>query len=180
MQAWRFLIGQTRTVTTCLRTRSKLGCTAHLISSSNTAIGCLDGRRISFDHPLYSGRPVREAIVCKGDDLLPACCGGFSRHPRGLRVRLDARLLAMIHGCTGPLVFALAGAVIVIMSPWWIRHEQEQGRLRYTMEEAESRNPRSWLTFFAVLMTILSAVQLFLGASSDTLFQLRLLFSSCP
>ncbi len=35
----------------------------------------------------------------------------------GMRVRMDARLLAQIHGCVGPAFFALAAALAVFTSP---------------------------------------------------------------
>ena len=38
----------------------------------------------------------------------------------GLRVRLDARLLAQIHGCVGPAFFALAAALAVCTSRRWL------------------------------------------------------------
>ena len=37
----------------------------------------------------------------------------------GLRVRLDARTFAMIHGCTGQLFLAIATATAVMSSRWW-------------------------------------------------------------
>lgn len=37
----------------------------------------------------------------------------------GMRVRLDANTLAMIHGCTAPLFFALATTMAAITSRWW-------------------------------------------------------------
>jgi cytochrome c oxidase assembly protein subunit 15 len=37
----------------------------------------------------------------------------------GARVLFDARLVAMIHGCVGPLFFAYVGALIVATSKWW-------------------------------------------------------------
>lgn len=39
----------------------------------------------------------------------------------GLRVRLDERTLAMIHGCTGPLVFAYLAVLATVMSPNWTK-----------------------------------------------------------
>lgn len=38
----------------------------------------------------------------------------------GMRVVLDQRTFAMIHGCTGPLFFALAAATAVMSSRWWL------------------------------------------------------------
>ncbi len=37
----------------------------------------------------------------------------------GARVLFDQRTLAMIHGCTGPLFFTLAVAMVVFTSRWW-------------------------------------------------------------
>jgi cytochrome c oxidase assembly protein subunit 15 len=37
----------------------------------------------------------------------------------GMRIVLDERTLALIHGCTGPLFFMLAVAMIVVTSRWW-------------------------------------------------------------
>jgi cytochrome c oxidase assembly protein subunit 15 len=37
----------------------------------------------------------------------------------GMRVRMDARLLAQIHGCVGPAFFALGAALAVFTSPRW-------------------------------------------------------------
>ena len=39
----------------------------------------------------------------------------------GMRVRLDQRLLAQIHGCVGPAFFALAAALAVVTSRRWSR-----------------------------------------------------------
>jgi len=37
----------------------------------------------------------------------------------GARVVFDERTLALIHGCTGPLFFALCVAMVVVTSGWW-------------------------------------------------------------
>jgi cytochrome c oxidase assembly protein subunit 15 len=37
----------------------------------------------------------------------------------GMRVVLDERTLALVHGCTGPLFFALSVAMVVFTSRWW-------------------------------------------------------------
>jgi cytochrome c oxidase assembly protein subunit 15 len=42
----------------------------------------------------------------------------------GLRVRLDERTLAMLHGCTGPLFFALVVGIAVFTSDRWRRGER--------------------------------------------------------
>lgn len=38
----------------------------------------------------------------------------------GMRVLLDERTLAMVHGCTGPLFFALAVSLLVVTSRTWL------------------------------------------------------------
>jgi cytochrome c oxidase assembly protein subunit 15 len=43
----------------------------------------------------------------------------------GLRVRFDERTLAMLHGCTGPLFFALTIAMVVVTSRRWLRREKD-------------------------------------------------------
>src|SRR5262245_12166374 len=37
----------------------------------------------------------------------------------GARVVFDARLVAMIHGCVGPLFFAYLAGLVVVTSSWW-------------------------------------------------------------
>jgi cytochrome c oxidase assembly protein subunit 15 len=37
----------------------------------------------------------------------------------GARVLLDARLVALLHGCVGPLFFAYLAALVVATSQWW-------------------------------------------------------------
>ncbi|MEM8945620.1 MAG: COX15/CtaA family protein [Planctomycetota bacterium] len=37
----------------------------------------------------------------------------------GARVVFDQRTLALIHGCTGPLFFAMTAAMVVVTSRWW-------------------------------------------------------------
>ena len=72
----------------------------------------------------------------------------------GMRVVLDERLLAMIHGCTGPLFFLLCVAMVVVTSRWW-QHSQP---LR---EKAKSKK------FFrlAIFCTGLAYLQLVVGAA---------------
>ena len=38
----------------------------------------------------------------------------------GMRVVFDEQTLALLHGCTGPLVFALCVALVVVTSRWWL------------------------------------------------------------
>ncbi len=81
----------------------------------------------------------------------------------GARVLLDQRTIAMIHGCTGPLFFALAAATAVMSSRWWFRQREDcqpvsgDGDLRQIV----AGKPTAWLASAAVL---LSYVQLVAGA----------------
>ncbi len=69
----------------------------------------------------------------------------------GFRVLLDARTLAMIHGCTGPLVFALAISIAVVTSSWW---------------RVDSWPPvnRPWFRWLTIGLFFSAVVQLILGA----------------
>ncbi len=69
----------------------------------------------------------------------------------GFRVLLDARTLAMIHGCTGPLVFGLATSVVVVTSRWWL-------------EKSFQPSNRRWFRWLAVVLTFSAITQLILGA----------------
>jgi cytochrome c oxidase assembly protein subunit 15 len=68
----------------------------------------------------------------------------------GVRVLRDARTLAMVHGCTGPLVFGLASAMVLCTSRSWklLPRCSVGGRLRW------------WL----VMQTALAILQLLVGA----------------
>jgi cytochrome c oxidase assembly protein subunit 15 len=71
----------------------------------------------------------------------------------GARVVLDQRTFAMIHGCTGPLFFALATATAVMCSRWWLKDSVIEG---------------GWLgrkfAWAAALLVVASYCQLILGA----------------
>ena len=69
----------------------------------------------------------------------------------GARVVLDQRTFAMIHGCTGPLFFAIATATAVMSSRWWLRSQSMVGATRGV----------AWL---ATLLAFTSYCQLILGA----------------
>jgi cytochrome c oxidase assembly protein subunit 15 len=76
----------------------------------------------------------------------------------GVRVLLDARSVAKIHGCLGPAFFATVVGFCVVTSRWWIRtgEQVQSGTLR--------RNATSTLTTIALLMLIVSFGQLVIGA----------------
>lgn len=74
----------------------------------------------------------------------------------GLRVVLDARTLAMIHGCFGPAFFAMCTALAVVTSPWWRGIDERPGGAGWSVRRM----------FFsgAVLLAVLCYGQLLVGA----------------
>lgn len=79
----------------------------------------------------------------------------------GMRVVLDQKTLAMIHGCTGPAFFALATVMAAVTSRWW--------RLAEATPRAEDR---AGVFSLAIITSALAYAQLMLGAQlrhvSDT------------
>ena len=71
----------------------------------------------------------------------------------GMRIVLDERTLALVHGCTGPLFFSLCVAMVVFTSNWW--------KNRSLREIKESTRPAMRL---AVLCAMLAYLQLVVGA----------------
>lgn len=71
----------------------------------------------------------------------------------GMRVLLDERTLALVHGCTGPLFFALCVAMVVCTSRWW----QE-------VESADEKKTTNQVYRLAVLCASLAYLQLVIGA----------------
>lgn len=71
----------------------------------------------------------------------------------GMRVLLDERTLAMLHGCTGPLFFALTVALAVFTSSTWIDRTSP-----HTLEPAGS------LRRLAIVTAMLAYLQIVLGA----------------
>ncbi|MEM8733179.1 MAG: COX15/CtaA family protein [Planctomycetota bacterium] len=90
----------------------------------------------------------------------------------GARVLFDERTFAMIHGCTGPLFFAIATATAVMCSRWWrtwpgaasasagqVLNDAEDGEAAVG-QKATGRGVR-WL---ATALVVLSYTQLVIGA----------------
>jgi heme a synthase len=74
----------------------------------------------------------------------------------GVRVLLDARTAAMIHGCSGPLVFALAGLIVCVSSSDWLKGGKEAA--------ARSAGVSNGLYFTAWTLFGMTILQLFVGA----------------
>lgn len=75
----------------------------------------------------------------------------------GARVVLDQRTFAMIHGCTGPLFFALAAATAVMCSRWWLNYGQ-------VSESSQQIRCGRWTVGLAVAVLLASYCQLVIGA----------------
>jgi len=73
----------------------------------------------------------------------------------GMRVLLDARTLAKIHGCTGPIFFALAVALAAVTSRHWRSPKRP---------ESDDRPRVLAVRRLAALTTLVAYVQLALGA----------------
>jgi len=95
----------------------------------------------------------------------------------GFRVVLDERVLALVHGCTGPVFFAAAAAMVAVTSRRWVyspailagsscdvvTNEGATFGLRPRMGRLYTQaNPR--LLRLAILTAILSYLQLVIGA----------------
>lgn len=70
----------------------------------------------------------------------------------GFRVRLDARQLAMLHGCFGPAFFALTASIVLFTSAWWRRTSSDR-RLSNTRVQP-----------LALMVLIIAYAQLVVGA----------------
>ena len=71
----------------------------------------------------------------------------------GMRVVLDERTLALVHGCTGPVFFLLCVAMVVFTSRWWRE-----------VEPAAPTDRSRGLLRLAILCTALALAQLAVGA----------------
>jgi cytochrome c oxidase assembly protein subunit 15 len=75
----------------------------------------------------------------------------------GLRVVLDARTLALIHGCVGPVFFVFIVGLAATSSPWWFR--QGPGSKRNSAGTCETLRHTAWF------MLALGYCQLVVGAN---------------
>jgi heme a synthase len=79
----------------------------------------------------------------------------------GMRVVLDERVLALIHGCTGPLFFAAAAGMIPVTSRQWLAEAIPAERTSLGARESKAT---SKLLRLAILTTGLAYLQLCVGA----------------
>lgn len=89
----------------------------------------------------------------------------------GARVLLDQRTFAMIHGCTGPLFFAIATATAVMSSRWWLGWGAKSGQesAQNASQDDVGQNATgtftgSWIVWVATLAVLFSYCQLIMGA----------------
>ena len=74
----------------------------------------------------------------------------------GIRVVFDARWIAKVHGCIGPLFFACVIGFCVVTSRWWGRSDE--------LVLANNSRILRWVPRIAVAMLAVSFLQLVLGA----------------
>ncbi len=77
----------------------------------------------------------------------------------GMRVLLDERTLAKIHGCLGPAFFAAVIAYCVVTSRWWLSQENPTKSL-----ENKGSRKMSGLIQWPVIMLLICFGQLVIGA----------------
>jgi cytochrome c oxidase assembly protein subunit 15 len=116
----------------------------------------------------------------------------------GVRVKLDeqspegARVIALIHGCTGPLFFAAAVGMVVVTSRRWLNspavlavRDSAPERRTETVEERRAKMARLWrlaiiTTGLAYLQVVVGAVlrhsPLMLAESAGRIFQIAVYF----
>ncbi len=86
--------------------------------------------------------------------LLAVICQGALG---GMRVLLDARTLAMIHGCTASLFFAMTTATAVMSSKFWFR-------AAWSARDSWQWSTSSTVRWMATVLAVVSFVQLTVGA----------------
>ncbi len=81
----------------------------------------------------------------------------------GMRVLLDARTLAKVHGCVGPAFFACVAGFIVVTSRWWWNQSSVRS-LKASLPQRKSGTSGYGLIFLSTLMVAASFGQLVVGA----------------
>jgi cytochrome c oxidase assembly protein subunit 15 len=133
------------------------------VEHGHRLLGMLSGLlTIALLVSLYKGEP-RRRVRRFGLALLAGVI--FQGVLGGLRVNLDERVIALIHGCTGPLFFAACAAMVAVTSPRWLNSPAilagaaERPRMGRLSKPAEPR-----LLRLAILTTVLAYLQLVIGA----------------
>ncbi|BBO35025.1 COX15/CtaA family protein [Lacipirellula parvula] len=80
----------------------------------------------------------------------------------GMRVVLDERVLALIHGCVGPLFFGAAAGMIPVTSRRWLAEAMPAEGVAIENGSASKATPK--LLRLAILTTALAYLQLCIGA----------------
>jgi cytochrome c oxidase assembly protein subunit 15 len=82
----------------------------------------------------------------------------------GLRVDLDERVLALIHGCTGPLFFAACAGMVAVTSPRWLNGPAIIAGDAVRPETSRLVSADAKLMRLALLTAILAYLQVAVGA----------------
>jgi len=83
----------------------------------------------------------------------------------GARVVFDARTLALVHGCTGPLFFTLTVAMVVVTSRWWLDAPNPSSLPPSILPTTRGADTGARKTFrLALLCAFLAYAQLVVGA----------------
>ena len=82
----------------------------------------------------------------------------------GARVTMDQRTFAMIHGCTGPLFFALATATAVFSSRWWLSFSVTEPIKEASESDSPAFSTGRVAAVTATVLTVSSYLQLIVGA----------------
>lgn len=129
------------------------------IEHGHRLLGMLAGMlTIALVVSLYLGEPRRWVRRYGAALLIGVIAQGVLG---GMRVVLDERLLALIHGCTGPLFFAAAAGMIPVTSRRWLAESTPA-------DESSLSAPTSMATpkllRLAILTAVLAYLQLVVGA----------------
>ena len=81
----------------------------------------------------------------------------------GLRVLQDQRIMALVHGCTGSLFFALTTAAAVMCSRWWLERARLPDRSHEKPPVGQYATAPA-VAWTATLLVLASYLQLIMGA----------------